>query len=222
MPSKAITQQTFESEVLQSDIPVLIELHAESQKPSMQMIPMLDDVADDYAGDLKVVTCDLEKNPGIAQAFRVQQIPMLILLKDGQPVDAVRGLINREQLDQKLSQVVDTSPGGVKNWEVKVAAEKLENKQVRPVDLREENDYGRTRLPGAVNAPPERFDSVIAKLKDSKKTLLFYSRDSSDIRDEAARAANAGASVAVLEGGLLGWEAEGKDVEKGSPTAELM
>lgn len=224
MPAVETTQQSFEQDVLNSDLPVLVDLYADWCGPCKQMAPILDDIADEYESSLKVVKIDIEANPAIAQAFRVQSIPMLVLMQDGQPVDMIQGALPKQQLVDRIGTVVDLSAGGggVQTWEVKSAAQKLKEKSVRPVDLRAENDYGRARLPGAVNAPPERFDAVMNRLRSSKKTLLLYSRDSADITEQANRAAAAGLKVAILKGGLLGWEADGKPVEKGAPTVELL
>lgn len=222
MSVNEVSQQSFQQAVVESDVPVLVNLFAARFPESQGLDPVLDEIAEDYAGSLSVVKIDVEQSPGVAQAFRVQAVPVTALVVDGRPLELVEGVVSKARLVEMISKVVEAKPGGVQNWDVKKAAIEVKEKKVRPVDLREEGDYGRARLPGAVNAPPERFDAAVARLKSSKKTLLFYSRDSKDIQTSADRAVAAGLNVAILTGGLLGWEAEGKPVEKGSPTVELL
>ena len=78
MTVHAVTDATFEAEVLQSELPVLVDLYADWCQPCKQLSPIVAQVADELAGKIKVVKVDVDANPMIAQTFRAQSIPMLL------------------------------------------------------------------------------------------------------------------------------------------------
>lgn len=80
---KQVSDGTFEAEVLQSQSPVLIDFFAEWCGPCKAMAPIIDEVARDYAGKLKVVKVDVDESGEIAAAFGVTAMPTFVLLKDG-------------------------------------------------------------------------------------------------------------------------------------------
>ena len=87
MAAVNVTDDEFDGLIGDSDLPVVVDFWAEWCGPCKQMAPMIDELADEYEGRMRVAKVDIEKSPGIAQAFRVQSIPMLIVMKGGQPVD---------------------------------------------------------------------------------------------------------------------------------------
>ena len=80
---KQVSDGTFEAEVLQSKTPVLIDFFAEWCGPCKMMAPVIDEVARDYAGKLKVVKVDVDESGETAAAFGVTAMPTFVLLKDG-------------------------------------------------------------------------------------------------------------------------------------------
>lgn len=81
---KQVSDGTFETEVLRSDTPVLIDFFAEWCGPCKMMAPVLDEVARDFEGKLKVVKVDVDESGDIAAKFGVTAMPTFILLKNGQ------------------------------------------------------------------------------------------------------------------------------------------
>jgi len=81
---KQVSDGTFEAEVLKSDTPVLIDFFAEWCGPCKMMAPVLDDVAREYQGKLKVVKVDVDESGEIAARFGVTAMPTFVLVKNGQ------------------------------------------------------------------------------------------------------------------------------------------
>ena len=94
----AISDQTFENEVLESKTPVLIDFWAQWCGPCKAIAPLLDDLADKYAGKVKIVKLDVDQNPATPPKFGVRGIPTLILFKDGQVKATQVGLLSKNEL----------------------------------------------------------------------------------------------------------------------------
>ena len=97
----AVTEQTFESEVLQSDKPVLVDFWAEWCGPCHAIAPVLDEIANER-DELKVVKLNIDEEPAVAQRYGVMSIPTLILFKDGEPQAAAVGAMPKSMLEQRL------------------------------------------------------------------------------------------------------------------------
>ena len=100
----AVTDTTFESEVLNSPTPVLVDFWAEWCQPCRMIAPHLDKVAAEQAGKLKVVKLNVDENPRTMQEFQVRGIPTLILFKDGQPVEGVVGAQPKRAFESLLDK----------------------------------------------------------------------------------------------------------------------
>ena len=99
--SEAVTEQTFESEVLGSGQPVLVDFWAEWCGPCHAIAPVLDQIASERS-DLKVVKLNIDEEPAVAQRYGVMSIPTLILFKDGEPTAAAVGAMPKSMLEQRL------------------------------------------------------------------------------------------------------------------------
>ena len=77
--STAVTEQTFEHEVLESDTPVIVDFWAEWCGPCHAVSPVLDKIVDERNGDLKLVKVNIDEEQGLAMRIGVQSIPMMIL-----------------------------------------------------------------------------------------------------------------------------------------------
>ena len=93
-----VTDDTFESEVLQSSQPVLIDYWAEWCGPCKMIAPVLDDIAAEYAGKLKVAKLNIDDNPNTPPRYGIRGIPTLMLFKGGEVEATKVGAVSKSQL----------------------------------------------------------------------------------------------------------------------------
>ena len=106
--STAVSDATFEAEVLKSKEPVLVDFFAEWCGPCKAMAPALEQVASELAGKLKVVKVDVDQNPGITQKYRIQAMPTLIMFNGGQEVNRnVGALVQKTKLESWVKSAVE-------------------------------------------------------------------------------------------------------------------
>lgn len=100
------TDTDFDTEVLRSDTPVLVDFWAIWCGPCRMMAPVIDSLADKYAGRVKIGKLDVDHNPASAQRYNVRGIPTLLLFKNGQVVDQIVGSVPEARLAAKLDNHV--------------------------------------------------------------------------------------------------------------------
>jgi thioredoxin 1 len=89
--TKAVTDATFVDEVLMSETPVLVDFWAEWCGPCLRVAPVLEEIAREMGGKVKIVKLDIDANPNTARDYRVMSVPTLTVFKGGQPVQSVAG-----------------------------------------------------------------------------------------------------------------------------------
>jgi thioredoxin 1 len=98
MAEITVTTGNFEEEVLRSDKPVLVDFWASWCGPCKMLAPVLSEIAEEYEGKIKVGKVNVDEQPSLAAQFRVASIPMLVLFRDGQPVNTVVGYRPKNEL----------------------------------------------------------------------------------------------------------------------------
>ncbi|HEY8741127.1 MAG TPA: thioredoxin [Candidatus Dormibacteraeota bacterium] len=97
-----LTDQNFEAEVMKSDKPVLVDFWAEWCAPCRMVAPVVEQINEDYAGDIKVGKLDVDSSPVISAQLGVMSIPTLILFRDGKPVQRMVGFQPKPSLKSKI------------------------------------------------------------------------------------------------------------------------
>lgn len=101
-----ITDSSFEQEVLQSDIPVLVDYWAEWCGPCKMIAPILDEIAADYEGKLKITKLNIDENPATPPKFGIRGIPTLMIFKGGDVQSTKVGALSKSQLTAFIDQSI--------------------------------------------------------------------------------------------------------------------
>ena len=101
-----VTDSTFEQEVLSSEIPVLLDYWAEWCGPCKMIAPILDDIADEYSGKIKVAKLNIDENPGTPAKFGVRGIPTLMIFKSGSIEATKVGAMSKSQLSAFIDSTI--------------------------------------------------------------------------------------------------------------------
>ncbi|GAB6281340.1 MAG: thioredoxin [Ignavibacterium sp.] len=102
-----ITDNNFETEVLKSQSPILIDFWAVWCGPCKIIAPVVEEIANEYEGKLKVGKLDVDNNPQTSVKYGIRSIPTLLLFKDGVVVDTIIGAIPKSQIIQRLQTVLN-------------------------------------------------------------------------------------------------------------------
>ena len=97
-----LTEKNFESEVTNSNLPVLVDFWAEWCGPCRVIAPIIDEISKDLQGTLKVAKVNVDEAPDLAAKFNIMSIPTMIVFKGGKPVEMIVGAMSKDQLLNKI------------------------------------------------------------------------------------------------------------------------
>lgn len=207
-----VTDATFEKEVMRAELPVLIDFYADWCQPCKQQGPIVEEVAKELEGKLKAVKIDVDRSPQVAAAFRIQSIPTIVLMVEGQIAGGQPNLMPKRAILEMVKPFLPSNASEIKPDEL---AQLIAQRRAVAVDIRDASSYGRTRIPGAVHVPLEDLEKRASELSPRDGRLrVLYGRSSEEAKAEAEKLRQQGLDVGYLEGGFLHWEADGLEVER--------
>lgn len=106
MSDLTFTDQNFDADVLKSDIPVVVDFWAEWCTPCRIVTPIIEELAKEYAGKVKVGKLNVDENQEASQNYHVMSIPTVMIFKNGQPVNSVVGAQSKENFKKAIDEVL--------------------------------------------------------------------------------------------------------------------
>lgn len=104
--SYKFNEQNFEEEVIQSELPVLVDFFASWCGPCKMMAPIIEELALEYEGKIKIGKMDIDENMNISSKYKVMSIPTLIIFNKGEAVETTVGVMQKNELKSKLERVL--------------------------------------------------------------------------------------------------------------------
>jgi len=101
---QTVTEQDFQTEVLEAAVPVLVDFYADWCAPCRMIEPIVEEIADEFAGRIAIRKADLDNMPRIAARFGVRSIPTLMVFKDGSPQEILVGAVAKARVTELLDR----------------------------------------------------------------------------------------------------------------------
>lgn len=101
-----ITDKNFKDEVLKSNLPVLVDFWASWCAPCKMIAPIIEELAKEYKGKIKIGKLNVEENQGIPTQYGVMSIPTLMFFKEGKVIEQINGALSKQQLKKKIEEII--------------------------------------------------------------------------------------------------------------------
>ena len=102
----AITDSSFDNDVIKSKLPVLVDFWAEWCGPCKMIAPTLEELAEEYSESLVIAKLDVDNIPQTASSYGIRGIPALLIFKDGKPVDQIVGAVPKSVIKSRIDQII--------------------------------------------------------------------------------------------------------------------
>ena len=102
----AITDETFGTEVLKAQTPVMVDFWADWCGPCKAIAPIVAELADEYDGRMKFTKLDVDRNPQAAMSYGVRSIPTLLIFSDGKPMGQIVGAVSKQTLKSRIDEAI--------------------------------------------------------------------------------------------------------------------
>ena len=106
MAALEVTDDSFSNEVLNSELPVLVDFWAEWCGPCKMVSPIVEELSNEYNGKVKVAKLDVDSNPQAATNYGIRGIPTLLMFKDGSAVDQIVGAVPKTHIAERLDKII--------------------------------------------------------------------------------------------------------------------
>ncbi|MBL8715868.1 MAG: thioredoxin fold domain-containing protein [Myxococcales bacterium] len=209
-----VDEQSFEREILRSELPVLVEFSAVWCGPCKQVEPDLIALMHELEGKAKVVKVDVDKCPALAQELQIKSVPTFMVFKGGRIAGGQPGALRRAQLRAMIEPFLPRSESAVRVEEFLKLAQAG---RVVAVDTRDVQSFTRAHIPGALHLPLADIAAKADMLMATGRAAVLYCRAGTETKALAEKLAEEGYPVAFLEGGFLSWEVSGQPIERGAP-----
>lgn len=104
--AKEVKDSNFETEVLKSDKPVLVDFWAPWCGPCKAIAPAIEELATEFGGQIKIAKCNVDENPATPGKYGIKAIPTLLFFKDGDLVDQIRGQVAKDKIEESLKKLL--------------------------------------------------------------------------------------------------------------------
>lgn len=101
-----VNDSSFDSEVLQSELPVVVDFWAPWCGPCKAIGPLMDKLANEYGDDVRFAKCNVDKNPAVPGNYGIQSIPTLMFFKDGKMLDKIVGLVPQARIEDTINKIL--------------------------------------------------------------------------------------------------------------------
>jgi len=101
-----VTDDSFEQEILKSDLPTLVDFWASWCGPCRAIAPVVEELSEDYAGKVKVAKLNVDESPKTPGQYGIRAIPTLIMFKDGKQVDQITGAVSKAHIEEALKKIL--------------------------------------------------------------------------------------------------------------------
>jgi thioredoxin 1 len=103
--AKVISGSEFETEVLRSELPVMVDFYAEWCGPCKMLAPAVEELSRENEGKVKIVKVDIDQSSNVAYQYNIRSVPTLMFFKNGEPVDRVIGAVPKAALEERINVI---------------------------------------------------------------------------------------------------------------------